>query len=148
MDKQNLWKRPGLYAILAMLLCGTLFYEYEDRTAIGKEKQLQHELQNIASMPHARIVEQKSLHKGGSAYIETFYSVPSSFQEIADYYSAELKANGWVYKQTRMLPSNIEEVQFCKKSFGFKVTGPLKSTQSPLTFWVDIDWGMNGCSNS
>jgi hypothetical protein len=112
------WKRPSRYiVVLIMVITAFVIYRYQDAIAIKKELQLEQEFLLVNAPMESTVLESKTHHKAGSAYIQYLYSAPYTFDDVVRHYSSELPKNGWSYHHRVALPSGTERVEFCKGQF-------------------------------
>src|ERR1041385_1548330 len=140
------WKRPSRYiVILIMVITAFVIYRHQDAIAIKKELQLEQEFSLVSAPMGSIVLESKTHHKAGSAYIQYLYSAPYTFDDVVRHYSSDLPKNGWSYRNRVALPSGTERVEFCKGQFAANID---RGSSMPLRkeFWFSMNWGLNACS--
>lgn len=145
MSKYGIWKRPFSYLVVScVVIAAVLIYQYQNRIAVTKEQELQREFAKLGVPSETTLLEIRRHHKAGSAYITSQYTHSGTFDDIVKYYKTELESKGWNFHTRKLLPSGIEQVEFCKSDFGAEL---YHNANSPSTakFWLDLTWHLNEC---
>lgn len=140
------WKRPHRYIlVLMMVITAFVIYRHQDAIAIKKELQLEQEFSLVSAPMGSTVLESKTHHKAGSAYIQYLYSAPDTFDDVVRHYSSELPKSGWSYRNRVALPSGTERVEFCKGQFAADIDRD-SNLALRKEFWFGMNWGLNACS--
>ena len=120
------WKTYAL--VLLILICFAVWIEFRLNTPklLEMTEDVKAEFNTIQQMPESEIIKFKATRKTDNAYVDAYFKVDASYEDIKNYYMNELEKIGWTYESENIVKewgkeTNGRTLDFSKNPYKLEI---------------------------
>jgi hypothetical protein len=137
-----------LFVVFLALAVWAAFVIFKRHQMEPIHRQLENEFSKIQPPPDSALLKHESTRGTQTVLVQSSYKTSLTSSKVKAHYELELQRNGWSVRDEHFLPragawSNVDEVIFCKGSYGASLGYTDAVPRS--SFWFNVNWGLSGC---